>query len=101
MGIQSTETDDQDQLQAGMSCSTCYNLFILVPPDVFFFFFKYDFSMCLNPVDQLSRDDEQIQTAPHIHQKCCHQELLREVHQLHSGLYLYLQTGVDRQYETE
>lgn len=52
--------------------------------------------LCLNCVDQLSRDDEQVQAAPHIHQKCCHQELLREVHQLHSGLHLYLQTGMDR-----
>lgn len=52
--------------------------------------------MCLDPVDQLSRDDEQVQAAPYIHQKCGHQELLREVHQLYSGLYLYLQTGMDR-----
>lgn len=59
------------------------------------------FNLCLIPVDKLSRDDEQVQTAPHIHQKCCHQELLREVHQLHPGLYLYLQTGRDRQSETE
>lgn len=36
--------------------------------------------MCLNPIDQLSRDDEQVQAAPHIHQKCSHQELLGKVH---------------------
>lgn len=55
--------------------------------------------MFLNSVDQLSRDDEQVQAASHVHQKCCHQELLREVHQLHSGLHLYLQTGVDRLFD--
>lgn len=59
------------------------------------------FFVCLNPVDKLSRDDEQVQTAPYIHQKCCHQELFREVHQLHPGLHLYLQTGMDGKYETE
>lgn len=55
------------------------------------------FSVFLNSVDQLSRDDEQVQAASYIHQKCCYQELLREVHQFHPGLHLYLQTGVDRQ----
>lgn len=52
--------------------------------------FKECFSTCLYPVDQFSRDDEQVQAAPYIHQKCCHQELLRKVHQLYSGLHLYL-----------
>lgn len=55
--------------------------------------------MFLNSVDQLSRDDEQVQAASHIHKKCCYQKLLREVHQLHSGLHLYLQTGVDRLFD--
>lgn len=51
--------------------------------------------------DKFPRDDEQIQATADIHQKCCHEELLREVHQLHSGLYFYLQTGMDRQYMPE
>lgn len=32
MGIQSTETDDQNQLQAGMQCNICHYLFM--PPDM-------------------------------------------------------------------
>lgn len=93
MGIQSTETDDQNQFQAGMKCNICHHLYPSYQTQVF----KEWFSMCLNAVDQLSRDDEQVQAAPYIHQKCSHQELLRKVHQLYSGLHLYLQTGMDRQ----
>ena len=42
MGIQSTKTDDQNQLQAGRLCNTCHNLFTLTPSDMTFwgvFFF--------------------------------------------------------------
>lgn len=97
MGIQSIETDDQNQLQAGRLCKIRHHF---LKPSVPVGSFERLFSLCLNPVDKLPRDDEQVQTAPYIHQKCRHQELLREVHQLYSGLYLYLQTGKDRQYVT-
>jgi hypothetical protein len=51
--------------------------------------------ICVNIIaDQLSRDDEQIQTAANVHPKRSYQKLLREVHQLYSGLHLYLQTGL-------
>lgn len=32
MGVQSAETDDQNQLQAGMRSYTCHHLFTPIPP---------------------------------------------------------------------
>lgn len=34
------------------------------------------FLLFFNPADQLSRDDEPVQAAPHLYPECCDQELL-------------------------